>query len=209
MDLKAKYLSWERIRVIADNFRKQHVKPVDLLPVDMEAMLEIELKIDIDLKDNLLSAADIDAFISSDCMTMFVDRNQYEDSRYSNRLRFTYTHEVGHVVLHKEEMREIRFNTVDDWIKFQTTRADDGYLWFERQASEFAGRLLVPKQRLIQEVKKYESKIKQYLSNYYKLESLKMAIARIVCPIFGVSEKVLYRRIINEKIFEEMGYYTE
>ena len=210
MDIKAKCLNWEQIRLIADDFREQHVKPSDLLPVDMETILEIELKIDIDLKDNLLTSADIDAFISPDCTTMFVDKNQYEDKRYLNRLRFTYAHEVGHVVLHKNEMSKIRFNTIEDWIQFQINRDSDNYLWFERQASEFAGRLLVPKPRLIQEIKNYDSKIRQYLSSIegrcHELENLKMVIARIVCPIFGVSEKVLYRRIVSEKIFEEIGY---
>ncbi|MBU0711696.1 ImmA/IrrE family metallo-endopeptidase [bacterium] len=210
MDIKVKCLSWEQIRLIADDFREQHVKPSDLLPVDMEMILEIELKIDIDLKENLLALADIDAFISPDCRTMFVDKNQYEDRRYLNRLRFTYAHEVGHIVLHKEEMSKIRFSSIEEWIQFQTNRANDGYIWFERQANEFAGRLLIPKPRLLQEIKNYDSKIKQYLSRVendcYELDSLKMVIARAVCPVFGVSEKVLYRRIVNEKIFEEIGY---
>jgi len=208
MDFTTKHRTWDEIRSIVEDFRNLHVKPPDELPVDMEKIIEHELRIDFDLRPNLLSDADIDAFLSPDGKTMFVDQNQYMDERYSNRLRFTFAHEIGHFILHIEEIQLLNFKNIEDWIDFQTQFPDENRRWFERQADEFAGRLLVPKNILTKEIQKYEEKINEYLklSNNDNLDFLARHVGSKICSIFGVSETVLYHRICKEKIFEELNY---
>ena len=122
---------------------------------------------------------------------------------YTNRLRFTYAHEIGHLVLHTEEIKQCEFRTENDWKGFREDMSEDDLNWFEQQAYEFAGRLLVPKQALIQELNKNEDNIHQFQSVYENDdELLKQAISRVICDKFGVSDKVIFRRIKNEQVWQ-------
>ena len=81
-----------------------------------------------------------------------------------------------------------------------------GLNWFEQQAYGFAGRLLVPKNKLIEELKNNQTKISQYrsLSDQNGDDLLIQAISRVICDKFGVSHGVIYRRIQFEKIWKEL-----
>lgn len=80
--------------------------------------------------------------------------------------------------------------------------------WFERQANEFAGRFLVPKQRLIEELEKNREKIQLYreLSGNNNDDKLKDAISKVICDVFCVSSQVIYRRINAEKVWDQLGF---
>jgi Zn-dependent peptidase ImmA (M78 family) len=73
--------------------------------------------------------------------------------------------------------------------------------WFELQAYEFAGRLLVPRNPLTQEIEMLSKKIREYkkLARGNE-EHIIQAVSRLVCKKFGVSADVIARRIKSEKI---------
>ena len=56
-------------------------------------------------------------------------------------LNISDAHELGHYYLH-EHYRS--FKRIEDWIAFQNDVSSSDLNWFEAQADEFAGRLLVP-----------------------------------------------------------------
>lgn len=130
-----------------------------------------------------------------------IDLDVYQDERQINRLRFTYAHEIGHLVLHQKEIRQCDFRTNEDWIHFHEDFLENDLNWFQQQAYEFAGRLLVPKKQLMKEVKKHQKKIEEYRERIEGgEEELLEAISRLVCGRFKVSWNVIQKRIRKEKV---------
>jgi len=74
-------------------------------------------------------------------------------------------------------------------------------MWFEQQAYEFAGRLLVPRESLVTEVRRLASKITDYRKRGGNdAEQITQAISRSICRTFAVSAEVIARRIKSERI---------
>lgn len=203
---KPKKLSWEEIREKAEEFRRKYVKPPNLIPVPIEEILEFDLAIIPWPKKGLLQEIDIDGFLSNDLKYLFVDADIYDDPRQENRLRFTFAHEIGHFVLHKKEIQSCEFRTEEDWIHFREDMSEDDLFWFEQQAYEFAGRLLVPLDQLKLELENKKDKIKLFRDTYGSDDDdlLIQAISRVICGKFGVSEGVIRRRIKSEKIWSQI-----
>jgi Zn-dependent peptidase ImmA (M78 family) len=199
--LETPRLKWEVIRQKAEEFRRDYVNPIDLIPVPIIEIAECDLGILPIPKAGLKRTIDIDGFLTRDLKNICVDLDVYEDERQINRLRFTYPHEIGHLILHEKEVRLCDFRTSEDWIHFYEDFLEDDLNWFEQQAYEFAGRLLVPKEKLIKEIKKHQKKIDEYKTMFGEgEEELLEAISRLICDRFKVSPIVVQKRIRKEKI---------
>lgn len=81
--------------------------------------------------------------------------------------------------------------------------------WFETQASEFAGRLLVPVDKLIEEFKSARHTVlKKYSSwNAPKIndDDLFSMVAPLICGAFDVSTEVIERRLRKENVMGLIG----
>ena len=205
--IKAKVLSWEEIRQTAEIFRKQYVTPVDTIPVPIETIVEFDLKLEILPIHGMREKTDIDGFLTSDMKTIYVDAKILMEDRYQNRLRFTYAHEIGHLVLHEEEIRKFKFRNYDEWMHFRKEIGENDLIWFEQQAYEFAGRLLVPRQKLSDALEGQMENIELYLKSFPNSDNDKLidSVANAICQNFEVSSSVIYRRIRREKLWEELG----
>lgn len=199
--ISAPGLSVKQIREKAEEFRKMYA--ANQLPFPIVEIMEFDLKILPDPVPNMLSKIDVDGFLSTDLKTIYVDQDCYYDERYENRLRFTFAHELGHLILHKEIISNCEFRNEGEWRNFQKKKMSSyDYSTIEYQANEFAGRLLVPKDSLITEIQKLSDKIK----TYYKVGAendthlLISYISEIICKKFQVSNKVIEIRIDREKI---------
>ncbi len=193
-------LTWEYIRKQAEQFRQKYVNPPDLIPVPIEEVIEIDLRLHIIPTANLKEKIDIDGFLTNDLSSICVDCALYMDKRRSNRLRFTLAHEVGHLILHDKEIKRCRFRTPKEWIHFREDFEEEDLAWFESQANEFAGRLLVPKDKLIKEVDRLKGKIANFKKMSPDWPELSEAVSRLLSGIFGVSWEVIQRRILKENI---------
>jgi len=194
-------LNWNLIRQKAEEFRSNFVNPVDRIPVPIIEIVELALNIEPIPIRGLMERIDIDGFLTKDLKHICVDNDIYMDPRRENRLRFTFAHEVGHLILHEKEIKQTDFRTPEDWIYFHQDFLKEDLGWFESQAKEFGGRLLVPKERLIEEIKKLEDKIKEFKSLAgNEKESLIEAISGVICNKFEVSRDVIQRRIRIEKL---------
>ena len=49
----------------------------------------------------------------------YVNNDYYIDDRYYPRVRFSFAHELGHLILHKTTIENLDFDSVDDYISFQ------------------------------------------------------------------------------------------
>ncbi len=122
-------------------------------------------------------------------------------------MRFTYAHEIGHLVIHEEEIKQCQFRSPEEWIHFRQDMSEDDLFWFEQQAYEFAGRLLVPRNQLKKELANQREKINQFkkFSESDDDESLIRAVSRVICDKFDVSDSVIFKRIKNERIWKELN----
>ncbi len=194
-------LKWDFIRDKAEEFRKDYVDPLDLVPVPIVDIVELKLGIIPIPIDDLLSKIDIDGFLTKDLKNICIDTRIYMDVRQINRLNFTYAHEVGHLILHEREIKQCDFRTSDDWIHFREDFLTDDLNWFESHAYEFAGRLLVPKEELEKEIRIHQEKINKFKSLVDNgEEELIEAVSRMICRKFQVSYYVIQKRIRKEGI---------
>lgn len=199
--LEAPKLKWEFIREKAEEFRRKYVNPIDLVPVPIIEIVELKLGIQLIPKAGLKRRIDIDGFLTNDLKNICIDLDVYMDERQINRLRFTYAHEVGHLILHENEIKQCDFRTIEDWIHFHEDFLKDDLNWIEQQAYEFAGRLLVPRDKLIREIQKHQDKIDEYRSIIGEgEEELIEAISRLICDRFKVSWIVIQKRIRKENV---------
>ena len=205
---KPERMKWNEIREKAEDFRIKYISPPDMIPVPIEDIVEFKLGITLWPIDGLKQKIDIDGFLSNDLKYLFVDSGIYMDKRWENRLRFTFAHEIGHLILHNDVIQKSEFRTETEWINFREEMSEDDLYWFEQQAYEFAGRLLVPKTKLVEELEKNREKINQFhmLTEKNNDELLFQAISRVICDKFGVSDGVIFRRIRNEKIWNEFDF---
>jgi len=131
------------------------------------------------------------------------------DDRYYKRVRFTIAHEIGHLVLHRSNIDLVRFLSDDDWKGFRLNLLDEPLRWFEIQASEFAGRLLVPIDHLIEAFKEARLEIIRKNSSWdapkMDDEELLSIIASGIASKFGVSSEVIERRLRKENVMSLIG----
>jgi Zn-dependent peptidase ImmA (M78 family) len=194
-------LTWAQVREETEEFRAAHVIPSGLLPVPIIEIVEFKLKLTPIPVVHLLEEIDIDGFLTKDLKSICIDQDVYENRRKENRLRFTFAHEVGHLVLHSREIRLCRFRTSTDWMRFREDFEEEDLFWFEQQAYEFAGRLLVPPGPLSEEIRNLGPKIREFKRlGGNDEERIVQAISRSVCKKFAVSSDVIARRIKSEKL---------
>jgi len=79
---------------------------------------------------------------------------------------------------------------------------DDQYTWIEQHAYEFAGRLLVPRDRLTAEFEKARAlaEASGFTEWDSSGETARDYIARGIARVFAVSEQVVSRRLLRENL---------
>jgi len=87
----------------------------------------------------------------------------------------------------------LRFETLDAWIKFVATWESKDRM--EIQANEFAGRLLVPRQRLADEIIRQQDRAWEFSQS---ADELVGNLAIRLTRVFHVSTEVIEIRLKNE-----------
>jgi len=182
------YLNKDSIKHNADSFRKKyHGLSV---PVDIEKIVEIKLKIDIIPLPDFRKNSSLEALITSNWKSIYVDKDTYENQ--DNRLRFSLAHEIGHFLLHKEIYEGLNIKEITDFYRAveEIPRKQYGYL--ETQANYFANFLLIPKEESILEKEKLLQKIKN--EDIIKKADSKMVnsyLAEQLIHVFEVSAEAI------------------
>ena len=86
----------------------------------------------------------MEAYLSSGLGRIIIDRSAYEIS--PNRCRFTYAHELGHIILHGDFYRTQKIKDITGYQRFQSSLSNDEERRIESQAHAFAGYVLLPQQ---------------------------------------------------------------
>jgi hypothetical protein len=159
-EFRCKWLRSEDIWDYAEVVRSRYWS-AGSLPVDVETIVEFKLKLGIDPEHNLMQKTDMEAYLRSDLTGIVVDYDHYMDEKFANRMRFSFSHELGHYFLHKDFYAVISFESAAEWKEILLSLPDTDYIYFEYQANEFAGRLLVPREDLVQEIEKSVEMLKR------------------------------------------------
>lgn len=205
-DFKCQWIDKEDIWERADKFRAEYW-PEQSLPVNIEQIVEFRLKLDIVPLHNLQSDNDMDACLKLDLSGIVVDYDRYMNTRYANRMRFSFAHEIGHFLLHKHIYNDYKRQIVspEEWKSFIVEMSDIEYRSFEWQANEFAGRLLVPVEGLDSILSeactmlKNDKKLTDYLAR--DPDAVLSRISPQLCKPFGVSEEAIEKRVKREGLW--------
>jgi len=194
-DFRCKRIDKKELWSIADDFRKTHWQD-GRLPIDIENIVEFRLRFIIEPKHGLFSLIEMDAYLNMNLSTIFVDYDFYMNEKFSNRLRFSFAHEIGHFILHKEIFAEFEIRTVEDWKNFILNIPDYEYSSFEWQANEFAGRLLVPHADLVLTIEQAAKVIKEknlinYLENDHLLFMFHPYLLWLFLPLLIIPKELL------------------
>lgn len=207
-DFKCPWIEKEALWQQVEEIRAQYWQE-GTVPVDIEAIVEFRLKLDIEPIHDLQSQLDMDAYLKVDRSGIVVDYDSYMNPKLTNRMRFSFAHEVGHYFLHSDIYAQLDINTPQDWKEFTNNLPESEYASFEWQANEFAGRLLVPYDMLKSEVGKvYEiiqkdSDLRDYLNR--DQDAVLSRVAPSLRRKFSVSEKVIKKRVQREGLWPPAG----
>jgi Zn-dependent peptidase ImmA (M78 family) len=172
--------------------------------VDIEAIAEFDLGLNIFPFPNFQETFDVEGFISGDLNVIYVDECIYYQR--PTRYHFTLAHEIGHYVFHSDLIASFHPQSIADWSKFVLGIDEETYGWLEWQAYSFAAAVLVPrvslKQNFRNELKLLQPQIGLIRSKGLSAESsqdyIVNAIATKLIGIYDVSADVLNKRISKE-----------
>ena len=188
------YLNNEKIKNIANNFRIKYSD--NSIPVGMEDIIEVKLKMTTALSPGLKYLLGIDMIIMSNFKSIYVDERIYSDETQKNRLRFSYAHEIGHFILHKNIYKNFGIKNWDDFCEIQEKKSyRENIKRIDKQADIFAGHLLIPEDRLKLEINQIlESLDAKLLSKIKSIskESRNQLLASQLSIIFGVSQWAMF-----------------
>jgi len=198
-EFKAPFIKIEDIRMAVAGFRDRYW-PRDTIPVDIFEIVEFELDIEIRTILNLREAGDVDTLLLGDLKTIAVDQNDFLNESAQNRLRFSVAHEIGHLILHHDTFSKIQYSSIDEWIDFFQKIPEDQYYWIEQHAYEFAGRLLVPREKLIEKLNDAVALAKSSGFDAWDSsgDSTRQFVAHGIAKYFEVADQVIEKRLIRE-----------
>lgn len=140
------FIGKPEIKKKADNLREKIWG--NKIPVKIETVVEIKMKIKIIPIPNLFKLCSVDSQISSDFSSIWVDQDNYLHDE-TNRLYFSLTHEIGHYVLHKDLFSSFGIKSIEDVFGFIKNIPEKQYSFLETQANYFASYFLLPGEFLL------------------------------------------------------------
>jgi len=189
------YISYEQTEKKAQEFLDKY-HPSRSIPVPIEHIVEILLKISIVPIKGLLEDESIDAYLSKDFKELYIDHDHYMGQ--TNRSHFTLAHEMGHFVLHRDVVEKI--SSPEEWRKFVLGQGT-GRAFYEIHADNFAGCLLMPKAQMKAEynhLKKIaEERLKAAGVKVTDPKTLVGYIANDIAKKFDVSSKAAEVRLLK------------
>ena len=186
-------LSNQEIREAADRIRAKFWG--EKIPIDIEYILEVGLKIHIVPSPGLQNQLSFDSFITSDWKNVYVDNDRYMSDNYYQRVRFSLAHELGHLILHKEIFEALKIKSWDDYYRFYREAPSDQYSFLEAQANKFASYLLIPRDLLEPYKVKHLTEARQKIigTSFEDMDDIDLAgvIAGDIANIFNVSAQAM------------------
>lgn len=190
-----------------ETFRARYlVGQLAQLPVDVLTVAEIDLKLDPLRFDDLWTKYRRDAALTPNFTGIYVDTESYDLWEKGGalwkqrRLRFSVAHEIGHYVLHREIASKVAFRDFDEFARWTNDNHGQKYT-LEQEANEFAGRLLVPPERLRQGLDSFAPGLEKAMPHWFTSMDARGAFAESATNLFQVSQQAIETRLDREGIW--------
>lgn len=175
------------------------------LPIDIFSVFELDMGLDVIPFDDLRLKYKIDAALVPNMSGIYVDSEAYllwEKGPIwkQNRLRFTVAHEIGHIEMHRNEASKVKLNSIDEFLSY-FRNSEIRSAAKEREADEFAGRLLVPLNRLKSDFETFESAMAKALPDWRDSPEIHTKFAEMLSPKYGVHSQSIQIRLTKESIW--------
>jgi Zn-dependent peptidase ImmA (M78 family) len=202
MQLQVRYISIEEIEKIIEYYFIQFY-PHRKIPIDIDLIVE-KMGVNIIPVSELYNLCGIEAAF---CFykgkeSIIIDNERFMNDNDSPRARFSFSHELGHYVLHKDAYKLININKIGDYYNiFQKVIPPSVHKRLEFQANEFAGRFLMP---TIELKKAFNNLYKEMLEN----DNVDMSTVYInLSSYFNVSLDAIRIRISKENLNSYLNDY--
>ncbi len=206
MSKRVPYMTNEEIWLQVEAFKIycDGIDPITTIPVDAIYVAEIALGLNIVPIPHFFDKYHQDAALTNDLKDLLVDEKAYAGFEnglpwIENRLRFSVAHELGHYWLHSESVEDKVFRSLDGFKFWLGDRSKSTTL--EYQADEFAGRLLVPRENLIDWYDRYRTRLAESDPEWWKNYSIRQRLAEKIAPRFGVNSQVIEIRFDKEGLW--------
>jgi hypothetical protein len=194
----------EELRTAYDTLKERN------LPLDLISFVELDLRLDLIPYDGLRTDFGADAAILSDFSGLYIDGEIFDRidmirGSQLNRLRFSIAHELGHLFLHRAYYEEAGIQTSDHLLSWLNEHDGRKYE-FEREANEFAGRLLVPVNALRELFDRMHPAMDvQYGKHAWVTNAeIRSKTAEMIAPRFGVHPIAIETRFDREGIWPSL-----
>lgn len=205
--IKAPFFKKSEIQGEVDAFCAKYKIDQQQVPLDVELIVEADLRLELRPEANLFKRTEMDALLTSNRKTIMVDLDRFTKKNLQSRLRFTIAHEIGHYVLHEAIYKDVKFGSVEDWLDFFENFPQIEYRKLEWHCDEFAGRLLIHRNLLRKKFEETRAKLKG--TEWEKVDPLPVyvveAMATEIAKFFGVSEVPVIIRLESEGIWVPNG----
>ncbi len=191
----------ETLRNTYDNLK------VDKLPLDLISFVELDLRLDLIPYDGLKNDFGADAALLTDFSGFYIDGEIFDRidvvrGSQLNRLRFSIAHELGHFFLHRDHFEAAEIQTSEhllEWLNLHDGKKYD----FEREANEFAGRILVPADVLRECFDRMLPKMDEQYGRHAWVTNaeIRSKAAELIAPRFGVHPIAIETRFDREGIW--------
>lgn len=188
-----KFLEKEIIENLANEFRNKFTS--NSIPVDVELLAEKE-GLQLTPIPGLKKAAGTEAFLTRDLSEIVFEPNSPDV-----RIYFSIAHELGHYILHSEQIKLLAPQSFVDWMQMVTNLP--GPIWgrAEKQANLFAEYLLIPTSNLKSEIITLKDQIVEAKNIIgIDIEALNEYLANPLAKKFCVSAKTMLIRLTNSGI---------
>lgn len=175
------------------------------VPLDIENLIEAKLGMDLIPIDGLYSEFGISGFLTSSFDAIYYDSKGNLASRLFHH-RFTLAHELGHLVLHRQEYEKLEYSNFEEWLHQQNSILPKNNNYFEIQANKFAGFLLMPTKPFLEASTLLVEKaiVNGFEPNPNNFDTLCPFMAPHIARQFLVSETSATIRLLNCKKLWDM-----
>jgi len=197
-------LGLEDIRKEAESFRRLHCG--EGLPVDIDLAVE-KTGIRVVPLPRMREECKKDACVSPYGDTIWVTYDPHTNSFFDVRTRFSMAHEVAHLILHRPFFEWMRGRYDDnplDWVREIRQQSEQYYAsQLEREADEFAGRLLVPVICLREQFKTVLAEVGSTVQDLRRHNDydVRNRLALKIHKKFAVSVQCLAMRLLLEGVY--------
>ncbi len=205
MSVRARILSYPELGQEADLFLNRY-HPTRAVPVPIEEVIELRMHLEIVPWRNLRAVTGVDAFVTRDCVAVYVDADDY--IRNLPYLKFTFAEEAAHVWLHGELLRGERVTSDAEWLALRrAVKADPR---FELQAKDLAGLILVPPAALEAECTRICETVRDRITADGQISNdmMRRVVLQLLSESFKVSERVIDIRMNCDRRWEQVAVST-